>query len=77
MDTSNNWFKITDDHTALFLVGTEFVVSGSTGNDGTYKVLTRSFANGKTQIDTVSSITNATVDGVITGVQYDITAVNA
>lgn len=76
VDTTNNWFKITDDHTALFLVDTEFVVTGSTGNDGTKKVTAVSFSGGQTQI-TIASVTNATVDGVITGVQYDITAVNA
>jgi len=83
-----DYFKISGNHTAMFRLLSEFVVTGSTGNDGTYTVdddVVRqpSYDSGDDlttiYVDTgggESVATNA-VDGLITGVSYPVTGANA
>lgn len=75
-DTGSDFFKISDDHTALFLVGSKFTVIGSTGNNATYIVTVVAFSGGQTQID-VAAVPDATADGFINGVEYPIIAVTS
>jgi len=51
------------DFTGQYIVGTQFTVTGSTGNDGTYTVDTSAFAASVTEIRTVEAIPDATIDG--------------
>jgi len=62
---SSKYFEIDGDLTGTFVVGYKFSVYGSTGNDGTYTVLSRTYTGGKTRIFTVEAIANGTVDGII------------
>jgi hypothetical protein len=70
----NNWFKVYGDHSAVFIVDSEFTVDGSTGNDGDYKVTAVSYTGGTTDLTTitVASVTNDTDDGRITGPFFTI-----
>jgi len=69
VDDSGETFTINGDHTTKFMDGDTFVVSGSTGNDGTYTVSGNSVLTGGTTVITVTGdITDATVDGQITSV---------
>lgn len=61
----SNFFSVATDLTAYFPTGTRFTVSGSTGNDGTYTVVSASFTV-NTDIIVEEAIPDATVDGSIT-----------
>jgi len=60
-------FGVAGDHTAEFAAGTEFTVTGSTGNDGTYTVASVSESGGTTTIvvEADQTVSNATVDGSV------------
>ena len=59
-----NFFTIATDLTTKFVKGITFVISGSTGNDGTYTVVSSSFG-AATDIVVEEAIADATVDGDI------------
>lgn len=61
-------FTVAGDQTPYFEAPYTFTVSGSTGNDGTYTVVSATFALGSTNIVTVEAIPNATVDGSIVAI---------
>jgi len=68
VDQGNKYFYLESaeqDATALFPVGRQFTVSGSTGNDGTYTVAAIAMDSGKTRITTSEAIPDATADGSI------------
>lgn len=58
-------FTIAGDHAADYPAGVSFDVSGSTGNDGGYTVVSSTFGAGSTVIVTVEAISDATADGAI------------
>ncbi len=64
VSTTNDTFTVAGDQTALFTNGSEFVVSGSTGNDGCYTVSSSAFSV-STVITCVEAVFNATADGSI------------
>lgn len=68
-------FTIAGDHTALFPVGADFLVVGSTGNDQSYTIGDVALDGGNTVITTPDGINDPTVDGDIrnigtVGVQF-------
>lgn len=65
-----------EDATAIFSAGAEFVVTGSTGNDGTWTVDTSVLSGADTVITVTGNITNATVDGNITTDFWEIIRVS-
>lgn len=65
VNTTNETFSIPGDYTALFTSAVVFVVSGSTGNDGTWTVASSTFTGGATVITVNENVTDATVDGII------------
>jgi hypothetical protein len=67
------YFYVSGNQSSRFIVGSSFVVSGSSGNDATYVVTGVLFSSPTTRI-TVANIPDATVDGYITGVFYPIVA---
>ena len=58
-------FVIAGDQRERFLVGAEFVVVDSAGNDGTYTIAAVSYASAETTIEVNEDITDATIDGDI------------
>jgi hypothetical protein len=58
-------FSIAGDYTAYFTNGDIFRISGSTGNNGQWTVVSSTFAGGNTVITVTTAIPDATVDGVI------------
>ena len=58
-------FKFLLDSAEYFLVGDSIEVTGSTGNDGTYTVVSSSFGAGKTSVIVQETIPDATADGDI------------
>lgn len=74
VSTVNKTFSIATNQTSIFVVGVRFVVSGSTGNDGTYTVVQSTFAGGNTVITVSEVIPSAVADGSISvGAFIDIT----
>ena len=65
VDTSNEVFTVPDDRTDLFQVGESFTVAGSTGNDGTFTVLSVALVGGDTEITVNEDVTSAVADGRI------------
>ena len=65
VNQANDTFTIDDDFTDAFPDVERFVVSGSTGNDGTYIVESVALVSGDTVITVVEEITSATADGDI------------
>jgi hypothetical protein len=63
-DTGDNHFTVAGDQTNQFDVGDTFTVTGSTGNDGAYTVVTALLVGSDTEI-TVASVVDATADGSI------------
>jgi hypothetical protein len=68
VDTFNNTFAVAGNETDVFTSGRVFSVTGSTGNNGSWTVLSSSYnsSNNKTIISVTASITNIDVDGYIT-----------
>ena len=62
-DHTNGWFKVGSDVTGEIIIGDYIEISGSTANDGTYRVILTAFAGGKTQIDVAESLVDSTGDG--------------
>jgi len=60
------YFQVAGNHLDEFLVGQTFTIYGSTGNDGTYTVVSAALSAGNTRI-TVAMVPDATVDGHIGG----------
>jgi hypothetical protein len=58
-------FTVAGNQTSYFPTGSTFTVSGSTGNDGTYTVVSATFGT-STDVVVVEAIPDATVDGSIT-----------
>lgn len=58
-------FTIAGNYAAEFAVGAQFVVSGSSGNDGSYTVAGVAYTGGNTVITISGSIGDSTVDGNI------------
>ncbi len=58
-------FKFLTDATGHFLAGDSIEVTGSTGNDGIYTVVSSSFATGKTAVIVEEAIPDSTADGDI------------
>lgn len=65
-NTGSNYIKIAGDQTGLFQAGVIFSISGSTGNNADYIVLTTSYdkLHDKTQIN-VTTVASATADGIV------------
>lgn len=61
---ANDTFTIAGDQTTYFGVGVPFVVSGSTGNDGTYTVQSSVYGT-STVISVLESVDDPTADGSI------------
>lgn len=72
-DTGSNFVEVEGDHTLAFIAGVIFEIVRSSGNDGTFTVLSSALVSGNTQI-TVASIVDATPDGAV--VQGDSAKVN-
>ncbi len=64
LDQGAQKLTIAGDHRTLFPVAAALRVVGSTGNDGTYTVDTVTFTGGNTEIVTVETLPDGTVDGV-------------
>lgn len=62
---ANKTFTIGGDQTALIGAGSKITVSGSTGNDGDYNVVSSTLTGGDTVITVVETIADATADGDI------------
>lgn len=63
VDQDEDYFRITGQHASKFLVGWEFLVDGSTGNDGVYTVEKVSQDASYTYIYVEEEIPHATADG--------------
>jgi hypothetical protein len=61
-------FTVAGDHALQFSPGLTVLVSGSTGNDGVYTVVSVVFATGNTTITVVEVIPDSTPDGTIAGI---------
>ena len=59
------WFLIAGNHASRFTADTNFIVSGSTGNNGTYIVTSALEIAGNTQISVTPAPTDVTPDGNI------------
>lgn len=59
----DNEFVVAGDQTGEYSEGGDFVVSGSTGNDGTYDVVSATFAGGSTTIKVTEPVPSPDVDG--------------
>ena len=66
IDTTNNRVGISGDQTLFATEGRTFTITGSTGNNGTYTIISSSFdvVTNATYI-VVDNVTNATVDGTV------------
>jgi len=65
VDTGTETFTIAGDWTAYFTANDVFSVSGSTGNDGNWTVVSATENGGNTDIVVAEDIIDATVDGTI------------
>ncbi|NLG44818.1 MAG: hypothetical protein GX547_16370 [Phycisphaerae bacterium] len=74
VSTGAKTFSIAGDLSAVLTAGAVFRVSGSTGNDGYYTVVSATHADGTTTVTVVEAITDATVDGTLH--PYDLTLDN-
>jgi len=63
-----NTLTIAGDHRDLFPAGATLGVLGSTGNDGSYEVVSSTLVGGDTVIATVEDVSDATADGVVQNV---------
>lgn len=64
-NTTSDYFEIEGNHTARFYTGIQFMVKGSSGNDGTYTVTSSAtFVDPNTRIP-VASVPSDTDDGVL------------
>ena len=65
VDQPNKKFTIAGDHTATLTASSSFTVQGSTGNDGTYTVVSSTLVLTNTEIVVSQSVPDATADGDI------------
>jgi len=75
VDTTFDWFQVNVDYASFYKwnplsVGDIFVVSGSTGNNGTYTIngitISGSYPYGLLTIDVAESVVSSVADGLIT-----------
>jgi hypothetical protein len=71
--TGTKTFNVAADLSAILSAGSKIRITGSTGNDGTYTVVSATFG-ASTAIVVVEAIPNATADGLIH--PYDMTLDN-
>lgn len=64
VSTGSTTFTVAGNQTSVFTAGSQFAVVGSTGNDGTYTVVSSTFG-ASTVITVAETISNATADGTI------------
>ncbi len=79
VDTSSETLGFTGDLTGIFDDNENFMIAGSTGNDGTWTVSSTSFSSPTTTVTVTGDLTDATVDGsaiVVDGV-VTLTATSA
>lgn len=72
VNTISDIFTVNGDYTLTFTPGTQFTVSGSTANDGTWTVATSTLSGNSTLITTVQDVTDSTADGTISVDQITI-----
>ncbi len=75
----NGTLVVNGDYTVEFAAGTNFFVSGSTGNDGMWTVETSSYDGGtlKTTVTVTGTIPDATIDGIaVVYIMWNSTAVD-
>lgn len=65
VSTTNNTFTVATNRTSTYTSGTEFIITGSTGNNGSYTVVTSAFSV-STVITVVEPVSSSTADGTIT-----------
>lgn len=58
-------FTVAGDHTANLPVGGSITITGSTGNDGTYTIVSAAFSSGSTNIVVSQVIPDPTADGTL------------
>jgi len=75
-DTLETFTILTQDLTSVFTSGKEFVVTGSTGNDGSWTVDSSALSGSDTVITVTGNITDGTVDGNITTDTWEIIRVS-
>ena len=63
VDTVNRKFSIGGDYTSYFVTGKTFIVRNSTGNDGTYTVVSSILSGNKTIIEVSEDIVSIVADG--------------
>jgi len=66
-------FNILGEYAAFFTVGETFDVIGSTGNDGTYTIVSASELSGVTIIEVLEAIPSAVIDGFLDKLLFRIT----
>lgn len=74
VDTVAKKFTVAGDQTAAYTAADKVAVDGSTGNDGTYTIVSATLNAGSTDIVVTETVADATVDGKITdkGVIFSI-----
>lgn len=65
VSTAGQWFEVAGDRTDRFQAGESFTVAGSTGNDGTYTVVSATLQGSDTRIVVQEAVPDATADGNI------------
>ena len=65
VDTNDKKFTIDGDHVALYSITPQFLIEGSTGNDGWYTNAGVALVDGDTVITVYETISDSTVDGTI------------
>ena len=70
-NTGSDFFGIAGDVSADIVVGSMINVTGSTGNDGDYRVTAVAFNSPNTEITVTPAVADATADGNLT---YNFTA---
>lgn len=65
VDTDNKKFTVSGDQTADFSADDLIRIKGSTGNDGTYTVVTATLVSSNTEIVVSETVSDSTIDGSI------------
>jgi len=68
VNTTDDFFSVSGDHTSECTAGEPLRVTGSTGNDGLYTIASASYDSGndETDIYTEESVSDSTADGTLT-----------
>jgi hypothetical protein len=67
VSTGSKTFTIAGDQTAVLTSGVEIQITGSTGNDGYYTVVSSATSSGNTVVTVSETIPSSTADGSLTG----------